>query len=125
VEGGRAVGWVGRAQLIPRNLPYLAAVTALAGQYMGSKMIILESGGGAPNPAPPKMIAQTRKLVDVPIVVAGGVRNERFAYESIKAGGDIVHVGTAVEKSSNNPKQTEAKLKKIVSAVRKAGKEKM
>ncbi|MBN2127787.1 MAG: geranylgeranylglyceryl phosphate synthase family protein, partial [Candidatus Diapherotrites archaeon] len=45
-EPGRAVGWVGRAHLIPRNLPYLAGATALAGEMMGSKLIILESGGG-------------------------------------------------------------------------------
>src|SRR3989344_4255831 len=55
VEPGRAVGWVGRAQPIPRNLPYLAGITALAGEYLGSKLVILESGGGAESPAPVEM----------------------------------------------------------------------
>ena len=124
VEPGRAVGWVGRAQPVPRNLPYLAGVTALAGQYMGSKIVILESGGGAETPVPPEMISYTRRMIDIPIVVAGGVRDERHAYETIKAGADIIHIGTAVEQSKDDLSQVKDTLKKIVDAVRKAGKEK-
>lgn len=124
VEPGRAVGWVGRAQPIPRDLPYLAGVTALAGQYMGSKLVILESGGGAGTPAPKEMIAGTKKMIDVPLLIAGGVRNEKFAYDCIKAGGDIVHVGTAVENHSSDFSKAEALMKKIADAVRKAGMEK-
>jgi len=124
VEPGRAVGWVGRAQPVPRDLPYLAAVTALAGQYMGSHLAILESGGGASSPAPAEMISYTRKLIDIPLVVAGGVRNERYAHDCIKAGADIVHIGSAVEDRSGNISKAESLLKKMVEAVRKAGKEK-
>lgn len=124
VEPGRAVGWVGRAQLIPRNLPYLAAATALAGQFMGSHMVILESGGGAESPVPPEMVSEVKKTISVPLVVAGGVRNEKFAFDSIKAGADIVHVGAAIENSSSDLKKVQEKISKISSAVRKAGKEK-
>lgn len=124
VAPGRAVGWVGRAQPIPRNLPYLAAITALAGEQMGAQLIILESGGGASSPAPPEMIAETRKLIDVPLLVAGGVREEKFAYDTIKAGADIVHVGAAIERASSDLSLAEEKIKKITSAVKRAGKEK-
>lgn len=125
IEPGRAVGWVGRAKLVPRSLPYLAGITALAGQYMGAHLVILESGGGAESPAPKEMIAYTKKLIDVPLVVAGGVRNEKFAYDTIKAGADIVHVGTAVEESSKNLDKARQTISKICAAVRKAGKEKL
>lgn len=124
VEPGRAVGWVGRAQLIPRNLPYLAAATALAGQFMGSHMVILESGGGAESPVSTKMVSEVRKSISVPLVVAGGVRNEKFAFDTIKAGADIVHVGAAIENSSNDLKKVQEKVSKISSAVKKAGREK-
>ncbi len=124
VEPGEAAGWMSRAQLIPRHKPYLAAVTALAGQYMGSKLIILESGGGAPQPCPKEMVAATRKMVDVPLIVAGGVRNEKFAYETIKAGADIVQVGTAFESSKGNLQEMGKTFKAITEAVKKAGKEK-
>jgi phosphoglycerol geranylgeranyltransferase len=123
VEPGRAVGFMGRAQLIPRNVPYLAAATALAGQYMGSKLIILESGGGAEMPAPKEMIAVTKKSIDVPLIIAGGVRTPEFAYDCISAGADIVHVGSAIEKAGSD-KEAETRLKKLCDAVKKAAKEK-
>ena len=124
VEPGRSVGWIGRAQLIPRNIPYLAGISALAGQYMGSKLIILESGGGAESPAPAEMVRHTKELIDVPLIVAGGVRNEKYAYETIKAGADIIHIGTALETAGSLDKAKEV-LKKITDAVKKAGKEKL
>ncbi len=123
-EPGRAVGWVGRAQPIPRNLPYLAMVTALAGQYMGSKAVILESGGGADSPAPPKMVAKAKAAIDIPLIVAGGVKDEKYAYETIKAGADVIHVGTAIEKADGDVSVAKKKLTKICGAAKKAGKEK-
>ena len=125
VEPGRAVGWVGKAQLIPRNLPYLAGVTALAGQYMGSKLAILESGGGAPEPVTKEMIAYTKKLIDIPLLIAGGVRNEKYAYDCISSGADIIHVGTAVENMSNDFSKAKELMQKLAKAVAKAGKEKL
>ncbi len=124
VEPGRSVGWIGRAKPVPRNIPYLAGISALAGQYMGSKLIILESGGGAESPAPKEMVKYTKELIDVPLIVAGGVRNEKFAYETIKAGADIIHVGTALEDAEDLNKAADV-LKKITDSVRKAGKEKL
>ncbi len=125
VEPGRAVGWVGRAQLIPRNLPYLSAITALAGQFMGSKIAILESGGGAESPVPSEMVAATKKAIEIPLVVAGGVRNEKFAFETIMSGADIVHIGTAAEETSSDLLLVEKTLSRITASVKKAGKEKI
>ncbi len=124
IEPGEAVGWMGRAQLIPRNKAYLAAVTALAGQYMGSKLVILESGGGAPEPAPVEMVAATKKIIDIPLVVAGGVRTPKAAYETIKAGADIIQVGSAFESCKGDLKEMGKKFKAITDTVKKAGKEK-
>jgi len=125
IEPGEAVGYMGRAQLIPRNKAYLAAVTALAGEYMGSKLIILESGGGAPQPCPVEMVAATKKLIEVPLLIAGGIKNEKFAFDTIRAGADIVQVGSAFEACKGNLKEMGKQFKAITDAVRKAGKEKM
>lgn len=124
VEPGEAVGFMGRAQLIPRNKPYLAALTALAGQLLGSKLVILESGGGAPAPAPVEMVAATKKILDIPLLVAGGVKNPKFAFDTIKAGADIIQVGSAFEACKGNLKEVEKRIKSITTAVAKAGKEK-
>lgn len=125
VEPGRAVGWVGRAQPVPRELPYLAGVTALAGQFMGSKCAILESGGGASSPAPKEMVKQTKSMIDIPLIVAGGVRNEKYAFDTIASGADIIHVGTAAEQNSHDLSKTKKILEKICTATKKAGKTKL
>jgi phosphoglycerol geranylgeranyltransferase len=123
VEPGRAVGWVGRAQLIPRNLPYLAAATALAGEYMGSKLVILESGGGAKEPVSKEMIFATKKVIDIPLLIAGGVNKPEYAFDCISSGADIVHVGSAVEKTSSLT-EVKNKLTKMVLAIKKGAKSK-
>jgi len=125
VEPGRAVGWVGRAKIIPRELPYLAAATALAGEFMGAHTCILEAGGGAPSPAPIEMVKMVKDTINIPLIVAGGVRNEKYAYDTIRAGADVIHVGTAIEETSSDLKAAKSKLTKITSAVKKAGKEKL
>ncbi len=99
VEPGRAVGWIGRAQPIPRNIPYLAAATCLAGEYMGAKLLLLESGGGAESPAPPEMIKIIKKHTTIPLGVAGGIRTEKNAQDTAAAGADIIQVGTVFENS--------------------------
>jgi phosphoglycerol geranylgeranyltransferase len=124
IEPGRAVGWVGRAQPIPRELPYLATITALAGEYLGSKLIILESGGGAPSPAPKEMVASVKKSIGVPLLVAGGVRNPKFAFDTVKAGADIIQVGSAFEKSGGNLQKMGLTFKSITSSVKKAAAQK-
>ncbi len=123
VEPGRAVGWVGRAQLIPRNLPYLAGATALAGQYMGSKLAILESGGGASQPVTKEMIKATKSIIDIPLLIAGGVNKPAYAFDCISSGADIVHVGSAVENSHSSDVASN-KLKKMCDAVKKGAKAK-
>ena len=124
IEPGRAVGWVGRAQLIPRTIPYLAAATALAGQLMGSQLIILESGGGADSPAPPEMVSMVKKTIDVPLLVAGGVRSEQFAFETAKAGADFIHVGAAIERSNGDLKKCKEIMQSIMRGIQKGAKEK-
>ena len=122
-EPGRAVGWVGRAHLIPRNMPYLAAATALAGEFMGSRLIILESGGGAESPAPPEMVKAVSETISIPLIVAGGVRTEEFAYQTMKAGASIIHVGTALEKANGDIQKAKQIFQGIVSGVKRGAKE--
>jgi len=123
VEPGRAVGFMGRAQLIPRNLSYLAAASALAGQYMGAKMVILESGGGAPEPVPKEMIATTKQSIEIPLIIAGGVRTPEFVFDCISSGADIVHVGSAIEKTKLDT-EIKLKLEKMVDSAKQGAKAK-
>jgi phosphoglycerol geranylgeranyltransferase len=123
-EPGQAVGWVGGAKLLPRGIPYLGAVNALAAQMLGFQLIIMESGSGAPACVPPECIGAVRKLVHIPIVIAGGVRTPESAAACIAAGADIVHVGTSIMKAAEGSvERAEQLMRELVIACKKAGKE--
>jgi len=119
VEPGGTVGYVGDARLIPREKPKLAAAYALAAEYMGFRFVLTDAGS---NPKeghiPLEMIKAVGSAVTVPYIAAGGIRTPDEAKAVIKAGADIIQVGTALEKSSRVEK-----IKNMVKAVRSAAKE--
>ncbi|WP_048148483.1 geranylgeranylglyceryl/heptaprenylglyceryl phosphate synthase [Palaeococcus ferrophilus] len=99
IEPGETVGWVGDAKPIPRHKPKIAAAYALAGQYLGMRLVYLEAGSGAPQPVPPEMIAIVKRVIDVPLIVGGGIRTGEQARKAVEAGADIVVTGTAIDKA--------------------------
>jgi len=114
VEPGEAAGFIGRARPIPLKHPEIAAAFALAAQYMGMKFVYLERGSGAEKPLPPYFVRKVSSIVDIPIIVGGGIRDGRTARELVKAGASIVVTGTIAEESRD-------KLKEIVNGVREGG----
>ena len=95
-EGGTA-GIVGKAISVPYNKPELAAAHALAGQYLGMRFIYLEGGSGATNPVPPEMIRTVKSLLDIPLIVGGGIRTKELAVAAAAAGADIIVTGNVTE----------------------------
>ncbi len=124
LEPGGAAGWVGDANLVPRNDPEIAMACALAGEYLGAHFIITDSGSGAPTPAPPSLIKAVKSILSIPYIYAGGVRTAEQAEQIVLAGADGIQVGTAIEHIKDLDKVRE-KVEKMVKAMRKAGKEKI
>jgi phosphoglycerol geranylgeranyltransferase len=122
VEPGGTVGWVGDVNLVPRGKPQIAAALALAGQYMGCRFIITDAGS---NPKegmiPAEMIKAVSSVVDVPYIVAGGVRTPADAALAIKCGADAVQVGTALESGGD----LKRKVSEMVKAIREEGRKKV
>lgn len=112
-EGG-AAGVVGKAIPVPYNKPELAAAHALAGQYLGMHFIYLEGGSGAKVPIPPKLIRDIKELIEIPLVVGGGIRTKEQASAAAAAGADIIVTGNLIE--SNDVKQ---KVAEIVNGVKR------
>ncbi|AIU70758.1 geranylgeranylglyceryl phosphate synthase [Thermococcus eurythermalis] len=117
IEPGETVGWVGDAKPIPRHKPKIAAAYALAGQYLGMRLVYLEAGSGAPQPVPPEMIALVKRVIDVPLIVGGGIRTKEQARQAVEAGADIIVTGTAIEKAGSIEKAKE-KLEELNSGVK-------
>jgi len=86
---------------IPAHKPQIAAATALAGEYLGVKMIYLEAGSGADNPVPVEMVSIVSKVISIPIIVGGGIKTPQQAEERVRAGAKIIVTGNYFENSSN------------------------
>lgn len=114
VEPGGTAGKVGKAELVPRNKPELAAAYALAGQYLGMRFVYLEAGSGAEEPVPVEMVRVVRGATEATLIVGGGIRTPEAAGERVKAGAGIVVTGTLVEEA----KDREAKIREVVEAIK-------
>jgi len=103
IDGGKETA----VQRVSETKPILAdnideiTQTAIAGMYMGNKLIYLEAGSGALNPVNPSVINSVRKNVNIPLIVGGGIRSRNELLEAYKNGADVVVIGTAFEENSN------------------------
>jgi putative glycerol-1-phosphate prenyltransferase len=101
IESGTqtAVERVSQTVPIDRNNSDLVAQIALAGQYLGHKLIYLEAGSGALNPVSTHMIRQVSQTVSIPVIVGGGIRSFQGIQNAHQAGADLVVIGTAFEEN--------------------------
>jgi len=118
-EPGGTVGWVGDANLIPRAKPQLGAAMAMAAQCMGARLVLTDSGSAPANgPLPPEFVKMVASSISVPYIIGGGVRTKEQASALVKAGADILQVGTAIEKD----KDVKKTISSLAHAIHEAGK---
>lgn len=101
VDGGveTSVAKVSKTEPISPKDEKTILETALAGAYMGNKLVYLEAGSGAKSPIPGSLIAELRSRIDIPIVAGGGIRSHRQMAEAFENGADMVVIGTAFEQN--------------------------
>jgi len=121
VAPGGTAGWVGDANLVPRNKPKIAAALALAGQFLGQRIIYTDAGSNAFAPVPTDMVAAVRQTIEVPYLVGGGIKTPEQAGKIIAAGADWVQVGTAAERA----KDVEKLVSQFIKVIKAKGKEKL
>jgi len=99
IESGKitSVQRVTETTPLPRENAKLIATHALTGQYLGNQMIYLEAGSGALYPVPEDAIRLTRSMIDVPLIVGGGIRDPKNAEVAVRAGADFIVIGNALE----------------------------
>lgn len=103
IESGTetAVQRVSGTQPLARNNSHHAAMTALAGQLLGKKLIYLEAGSGAQHAVPLEMIATVAQTLAIPLIVGGGIRSFAQIQAAHQAGATMVVIGTAFEENPN------------------------
>lgn len=103
IESGRqtTAEYISGSKPIPRNKPEIAAATALAGEYLGMKLIYLEAGSGAELSVPDEMVGLVSKTIKTPIIVGGGIKDPAAAKRKVQAGASIVITGNHFEDENN------------------------
>jgi len=86
---------------IPRNKNGIATSTAIAGEYLGMKLIYMDGGSGAEKPIEIDMIKQVSNQINIPLIVGGGICNAQKAIDNCNAGADLIVVGNAIEKNTD------------------------
>jgi putative glycerol-1-phosphate prenyltransferase len=104
IEAGKTTSaeFMSNTKPIPQNKPDIAVAHALAAEFIGMKLLYLDSGSGADFPVPDEMIQKIAKHSSLPMIIGGGIRNPEVAREKVKAGASFVVTGTINEQNSNH-----------------------
>ena len=106
-----AAGFVGNANPRPYDKPELAAIYALAAEYLGMRFVYLEAGSGAKETVPPQMVNVVRKTCKIHVITGGGIRSPAQARALVDAGAHLIVTGTIAEASVR-------KVREILRAIR-------
>jgi putative glycerol-1-phosphate prenyltransferase len=100
VDGGSvtSVQYMSNTTPIPPAKCDIAVATALAGEYLGLKMIYMDAGSGALNPVPASMIRKVKANLSIPLMIGGGLNTAEKVHTACQAGADIIVIGNAAEK---------------------------
>ena len=86
---------------LPYHKPDIAAATALAGEYLGLKMIYIDGGSGAQKTISTEMIKQVKSVLSIPLIIGGGIKSATTANDIYQAGADIIIIGNGAEENRN------------------------
>ncbi|MBX7153012.1 geranylgeranylglyceryl/heptaprenylglyceryl phosphate synthase [bacterium] len=103
IESGKttAAEFMSNSKPIPRDKNDIAVAHAMAGEYLGMKMIYLEAGSGAIHSVPEAMIEAVSAYVQIPVIVGGGIRTPDEARKKVEAGASFIVTGNVLENSEN------------------------
>lgn len=114
VENGKttSVEYISNSRPIPADKHDIIIATAIAGEMLGNKIIYLESGSGALNPANVETVKLLKKNISIPLIVGGGIRSARTASELCDAGADILVLGSVMEEDTKEMLRICERIKK-------------
>jgi putative glycerol-1-phosphate prenyltransferase len=103
IENGTqtSVELVSKTEPMLRNDIETIKKTAKAGELLGMKLIYLEAGSGAKSAVDSKIISEVKAILNIPLIVGGGIRSKQQIEITYNSGADIVVIGTAFEENEN------------------------
>ncbi len=103
IESGRktSVEYISNTTPIPRDKTDIAVSTAIAGEFLGLRVIYLDAGSGAQQTIPNQMIKGIKNNTNLPLICGGGIRSSKEIQEKWDAGANIVVIGNAFEDNPN------------------------
>lgn len=103
IDGGvaTAVQQVSNTLPLPQTDINTIVNTALAGQFLGNKLIYLEAGSGARIAVSETIIKAVAKELNIPLIVGGGIRTPEAIEMAYQSGATMVVIGTAIEEDDS------------------------
>lgn len=103
IESGRITSaqYMSGSMPMPADKPEIAAATALAGEYLGMKLIYLEAGSGAEYSVPAEIVKAVSQYCSIPVITGGGIRTPVAAREKVENGASVVVTGNFFEDENN------------------------
>jgi len=101
VEPGGTAGRVGQADLLGAEDWQRAVGYATAAAAFGFPLVYLNAGSGSTRPVASPIIAAVAQVIDVPLLVGGGLTDATKVGDAVRAGADVVVTGTVIEDNPN------------------------
>ena len=115
IGDGTSAWFIGSARGIPFEKPKIAAAYALAAQFLGMRFVYLEAGSGAKTSVTSEMVKTVRRTFNGFLIVGGGIKDVKTAQSLVKAGADVLVIGTFLEKGGSIKK-----LKSIAKVIQRS-----
>src|SRR5689334_2205098 len=115
IDGGAptTVSYISNAAPIPADKNEIAMCTAMAGEMLGMKLVFMDAGSGAKRPINESMIEKVAQVIEVPLVIGGGIVDPEKAYLNCRAGADVIVIGNAIEKDASLIKEMSAAIHSV------------
>ncbi len=118
-EPGMLVGKVGDVDLIGRDDLEMGRSYAKAVEFLGMDLCYLEGGSGVDSPIPSSMVSAISSIIDIPLILGGGINTPERAADAVRSGADIIVTGTMVERSND----VASSISEMIASMKEAWKE--
>jgi putative glycerol-1-phosphate prenyltransferase len=98
IESGKITSalYMSNTMPLPNDKPDIAAATAMAGEFLGMKVMYLDAGSGAQNPVPQTIIQAVKENTNCILFVGGGIKSAKDAKNAWNNGADYIVVGNGI-----------------------------